>query len=241
MIKSANEFKEKVESIILPGSSIAAYSIPDVNNNEIIANTITDAFYNGIKNRKNEHIINDIAFYGTSNDWGYRQIFYSTIPEIIVAIPEVLTAYNKKTYYLGNFKSLDIRKHPFHERDNGNITKLWFYNYMNHVIALPSEFILGAVIYDEITRESSFIVNPNYIGLKEEKEQTKIASDIFKEYPKALTDTGTRKINWDTVESDYDKICQELEMTHDSKNAFYLKQYKEYLENKYHFLYRKGK
>jgi len=239
MIRSSNEFRRQVENVALSGSSIGVYSFGDDNDSELIANTVTDMFYNGINNKRKGHIINNISFYGTTNDWGYREVLYNNMPQIIVAIPEVLTAYNGDTYYLGNFDFLDVRKHKFHERDNGNITRLWFYDYMNHVDCFPCEFILGATIYDSKKKEASFILNPNFIGLQSEEEQTKVVSDIFKKYPQSLKNLGIKRINEDTSLDDYGKVCNEIESTSNENKAFYLKQYKEYLEDKYHFLYRK--
>ncbi len=69
MYKSSGEFKNKVEKIALPGSSIGVYNLYEMDSNKTIADRITDIFYNGIKNKKMQNIIHDIAFYGTTSDF----------------------------------------------------------------------------------------------------------------------------------------------------------------------------
>lgn len=135
---------------------------------------------------------------------------------------------------MGNFDVLDNRKSKFHERDNGKVQTLWFYEFMEHVQFFPREFVVGATLYDDRKRELVFIANPNYIGIKNEELERQIASQILHKYPSLLDYMGVRIINPDRISSIYDGICHDIQVREQvSSNTYYLEQMKKYLENNY--------
>ena len=195
MIKNITEEKlqEIIDEIVIPNSNIGVHKMTGVYANDyeeikkIYDKILSEGFEASGSYKVNYGIISHIAMCGMSNNYVSKQVmeweFGNCIKEgikIIFAIPSIIKI-NEKEYYIGEYPGIS---NDINYEDSESIT------YGKFAEIIPKEFILGhlKIKYGPgnerlmWTSSSDFILNNDYIGLKNQKEQ----QHFFESYEQEL-------------------------------------------------------
>ena len=180
------EFKKEMESTILTHSTIGVHGL-NINDNNMIEQ-ISSILSKGLFINHPSGMVGNIAFYGTTDDWGYKEIYdyayYSAssdkfIVNFIVAIPETLTTSNGDNYLVCLGDAADYRKNKGLQNYNQNALDNWLNQYISVKKCLPKEFIVGTTITDKISGKTSFAVNKSYYGNLSDDQKMKCSDNLI--------------------------------------------------------------
>ena len=172
------QLEKILHEIVIPGSTIGLHGISTSGDGADKYKSIENS---GLKNNTAYGIVGTVEFinlpenptkFNISDITQYRygvdgnQISYT----VIIAIPEVLELSDGQVVYLGRF----LKYHMFGKDDERAI-----YVPINWIKNIPSEFIVGAYTKNLKTHKTSFTLNKNYLGLKENKQQQAFATNFY--------------------------------------------------------------
>lgn len=188
------ELKRKLEQIVEKNASIGVHcprktdllSETDIYN-KVIGNGIYakggERSYHGITSTFVMCGQNGLDFnFDTLYNWSYGNIEKKDNYQIIIAIPEVIKNSENHDFILG------IWKHIENSYESEKESKK---NPYNNIDIIPPEFIVGAIVWDDIKTENDvdvlwkkgnerLIINSKYIGLKSEEEKNKFYDEYIK-------------------------------------------------------------
>ena len=234
IIKHVNNKKieELVKNIIIPESSIGVHvthSTNNLNSYQVYEKVLKEGFkarggYLG------KGLISTIAFAGPTDyydtdlvmNWNYGDEENGDYCKFIFAIPRTFKITGGREYFIGTFPT----------REPGEDFKDFTYFGYNRVGIVPSEFIVGCIRYKKndidysngkrIT-DGDLIINPNYIGLKSERER----QEFYDSYGKKI-----ERVIYALNDYNYNLIQEVLIKDDLFKNDYYFKDYIRYYQTR---------
>lgn len=172
---SQEKLKNLLDEIVVDGSSIGVHEITKENPFKIYNKILEEGMYSRGGTNASQGITSTIWFCGRQNydfdvkklwDWYFQKTHEGEHCKIIIALPEIIEKSDGTKYYMGKY-------------DNINTYLSNQYTQYKIIDKIPSEFIVGCILFDlhndiniDTTRDNyRFVLNPNYIGLKNIESQ----------------------------------------------------------------------
>jgi len=225
-----NTLLEELNNSFIKDSSVAIHGL-NFNSYDELPGLIASVFNKGLINKGKGGVVSNCEILGTTEYYDSERLisyaYYNrngTVVNIYVDIPFVIE-HDNKLYFIGPFL-----KHNEYQKYDKSINSIWVNQYVDENRLLPTEFIVGASVYNEKVNQTIYYENGNFMGrLNEEKKK-----EFINELLEASQSKRIIVIDENNIEGSYQEVLNMIELYREFKlDDYYVQSAKKYIEEKY--------
>ena len=192
---------------------------------------ISSIFDKGLINKGKGGVVSNCEILGTTEYYDQHRLvnyaFYNKegiVVNLYINIPYVIK-HDNMLYFIGPFiKANEYQKY------NQSINSIWLNQYVDDVRLLPTEFIVGASVYNEENGHDVYYENPNFITRLSDKKKEEFISKLIND----CKDKRIITIDENNITSSYNDVLSAIELYNEFKlDDYYVQRAKDYIVGRY--------
>ena len=221
---------EELDNSFIKDSTIGIHGVNFESFDEL-PKIISSIFDKGLINKGPGGVVSNCEILGTTDYYDQHRLvdyaFYNKdgiVVNLYVNIPYVIE-HNNTLYFIGPF----IKANQY-QKYNQSINSIWLNQYVDDIRLLPSEFIVGASVYNAENDHDVYYENPNFLTRLDDKKKEEFISKLIED----CKDKRIITIDENNINGSYNDVLSAIELYKEFKlDDYYIQRAKDYIVERY--------